>query len=266
MPAHELSPGHVSPAVEELLPLDLPTRPRALAVLDGVLAGRAWVDDPHHPTWAVVIETGDGTVFGGGALDAGAIVDTLRGVETMSGDLIFGFSGEDDPMRALLPPDPYHVGRAMDYTERVPPQGEDDEPDVPAPSGLVLADIDEAVLPGIEWYEDTLHAFGSAARWTELGVGRALLSGSQVVAQAMAGPRDRGLLEMGVVTHPEHRRRGYGRLLSRIVARACEARGDRVWWNTSDDNVASQAIARALGFSVERPYDLVAYRTDAFGR
>jgi RimJ/RimL family protein N-acetyltransferase len=38
-----------------------------------------------------------------------------------------------------------------------------------------------------------------------------------------------------------------------------------VWWNTSVDNVASRAIARRLGFSVERPYDLVAYRTDAFG-
>jgi RimJ/RimL family protein N-acetyltransferase len=265
MQALELLRGRSHAAVEALFDPDLPTRPRAVAVLDGVLAGRAWTDDASRPGWAVVIETGDGTVYGGGDLSAATLAEVLGGIETRSGDLIFGFRGPADPMRALLPPDPYYVGGATDFAERVPPP-DDEELAAWAPEGLVLADIDEGLLPRIEWSDDTIHSFGSPSGWTELGVGRALLADDRVVAQAQAGPRVRGLLEMGVVTHPDHRRRGYGAVLSRIVARACEARGDRVWWNTSADNVASAAIARRLGFSVERDYDLVAYRTDAFGR
>jgi RimJ/RimL family protein N-acetyltransferase len=264
MPIEELRPGTLAPVMERLLDERLPTRPRALGVLDGALAGRVWADDAVSPSWVVVVETGDGTVYGGGDLVAETLVAVLGGVATLSGDLIVGFTGPDDPMRAILPPDPYYVGRAIDYTARVPPPDESEGEATALPDGLVLTEIDTELLPRIEWSDDTLHAFGSAARWSELGVGRALLAEGDVIAQAQAGPRVRGLLEMGVVTREDHRGRGYGTLLSRLVARACEARGDRVWWNTSVDNVASRAIARRLGFSVERPYDLVAYRTDAW--
>jgi GNAT superfamily N-acetyltransferase len=101
--------------------------------------------------------------------------------------------------------------------------------------------------------------------WRERGVGRALLDGRTVVAESMAGPRVRGMLEMGVATRGPYRRRGCGLYLSRLVARACEERGDRVWWNASATNVPSLRIARRLGFRTERRYELVAFRTDAFG-
>ena len=64
-------------AIEALIPTDVPTRPRALAVLDGVLAGRISTDDPAHPGWALIIETADGTVFCGGDPSADAIREAL---------------------------------------------------------------------------------------------------------------------------------------------------------------------------------------------
>jgi GNAT superfamily N-acetyltransferase len=79
-----------------------------------------------------------------------------------------------------------------------------------------------------------------------------------VAAESNAGPRCRGLLEMGVVTREPFRRRGFGTLVSVAVARACEERGDRVWWNANATNVPSLAIARRLGFSTERRYEVVA--------
>jgi RimJ/RimL family protein N-acetyltransferase len=118
--------------------------------------------------------------------------------------------------------------------------------------------IDPQLLARTEWYADTLHAFGSIERWLELGLGFGVMVGEELVAEALAGPRCRGVLEMGIVTRESHRRRGYGTLASRRLAMACEARGDRVWWNANADNVASIAIARRLGFSVERRYELAA--------
>jgi RimJ/RimL family protein N-acetyltransferase len=128
------------------------------------------------------------------------------------------------------------------------------------PDEARIVPVDESLLEQTEWYEDTLHAFGSIARWRGLGLGYALIIGDQMVAEALAGPRCRGQREMGVVTREAHRRRGYGTLVSLALARACEARGDRLWWNANADNLASVKIARRLGFRDERRYELVACR------
>jgi RimJ/RimL family protein N-acetyltransferase len=45
------------------------------------------------------------------------------------------------------------------------------------------------------------------------------------------------------------------------VARACEARGDTVWWNANAGNAPSIAIARRIGFQRERAYEVVACHT-----
>ena len=245
-----------------MIPADAPTRPRALAVLDGVLAGRILTDDSAHPSWAMVVETADGTVFWGGQPSADAIRKALATVRTESGDLIFGFAGVDDTVRRLLPPKPYYQGRAIDFTDRVAPPDEAGLVARKPPNGLRLVELDAELLPRTEWAEDTIHAFGSAGAWAERGIGFCLLDDDVVVvAQGMAGPRARGLLEMGVWTRPSHRRRGLGTLVSLHTAVACEARGDAVWWNTNADNVGSIQIARRIGFRTERPYDLVAYRS-----
>lgn len=262
----ELEPGHVEPAIERLLPIDMPTRPRALAVLDGVLAGCIFADRSDDPTWLVVVELFEGTVFGGGALTAVALERVLAATEPESDDFVIGFTGPDDPIRGLVPANPSFRGEAIDYSDRQPPADEAEAVARPAPDGLRLAELTAELLPQTEWYRATLRAFGSPAGWSERGIGRCLLAGREVAAEAMAGPRVRGLMEMGVATRGPYRRHGYATYLARQVARACEARGDRVWWNTSADNLPSQAIARRLGFRTERRYELVAYPTSAFRR
>jgi GNAT superfamily N-acetyltransferase len=250
----EIAPGPATASFEPMLPDDAPTRPRAVAVLDGVLAGRAWVDDPAAPSAILLMETADGTVYAGGRLARADIADALAGVETLAGDLIFGFRGADDPMRDLVPGEPYWRGEAIDFTERrVPDPAGGDVPD-----RCELVRIDAALLARIEWGEDTIHAFGSAERWAELGVGYALVRDGELLAECLAGPRARGMLEMGVITREGHRGRGYGTLVSRAVAEACEARGDRVWWNANSGNEPSIRIARRIGFARERRYELVA--------
>ncbi|HSI99693.1 MAG TPA: GNAT family N-acetyltransferase [Patescibacteria group bacterium] len=248
----EMERGPATGRLEPMLPLDSPTRPRAVAVLDGVLAGRVWTDDAARPSSLLVIETSDGTVYGADNLTREAVADALSGVETKSGDLIFGFRGPDDPMRALVPAEPYWRGEAIDFTDRQP-GGAHHRPD-----GVEIVPIDASLLLRTEWAEDTLHAFGSVERWEELGVGRAAVIGDELVAECLAGPRVRGVLEMGVITREAYRGRGYGTLVSRLVAEACEDRGDRVWWNANAGNEPSIRIARRIGFQHERQYELVA--------
>lgn len=258
----ELDPGSIGPEIERLVPPDAPARPRALAVIDGVLAGTVWADDPAAPTWTVVVEKADGTVYVGGAISASVLDEIMAGVETAAGDLIFGFAGPDDPVRAVLPPDPYYRGEALDFTQRVPPSGE--AALLAAPLDVTVERIGPELLPQTEWYADTLVAYGSAERFGAQAVGYGILSEGRLVAEAIAGPRVRGMLEMGVATRETHRGKGYGTLMSRLVARACEAAGEVVWWNANATNAPSLAIARRLGFRIERRYELFAYRTGSW--
>ena len=251
-------PTDVAVGADELLSPSIPTRQRALAVLDGALVGHAWVDDPVTPTALLVIEDADGTVYAGGSVTRSAMQEALAGFATASGDLIFGFAGPHDPVRDLVPAEPYWRGEAIDFTDRRPPDGEPELVRRPPGLGARLVRLDRATLPLTAWYEDTVTAFGSIERWEQNGIGYAVMIGDAVVAESVAGPRCRGLLEMGVTTREDHRRRGYGTLVSRAVARECEARGDRVWWNANAGNLPSLAIARRIGFSSERRYDLVA--------
>jgi RimJ/RimL family protein N-acetyltransferase len=262
----ELEPGHVPAAVERLIPERVPTRPRFLAVIDGVLTGRLWTDDPHDPTWAVAVEIADGTVYAGGAVDRIPLTKLLRGLETASRELVFGFVGADDPLRRVMPPGAEYHGEAIDFTDRLPSPDEEVELGHDVAEGARVVPIDTELLPRTQWYEDTLVAYGNVERWAEAAIGYAVVRGDQVVAEAMAGPRVRGQLEMGVATREPYRRRGYGTLVSRLVARTCEARGDRVWWNANAANESSVAIARRIGFQHERRYELVGYRVDGFAR
>ena len=249
----EMERGPATANLEAMLPADLPARPRAVAVLDGILAGRVWADDADRPRALLVIETADGTVYGGGDLTRDAVADALCGVETKSGDLIFGFRGPDDSMRDLVPAEPYWHGEAIDFTERTPTVAEGG-----VPGGVAIVRIDASLLPRTEWAEDMLHAFGGTERWEAHGVGRGIASDGELLAECLAGPRVRGMLEMGVITRESFRGRGYGTLVSRLVAEACEAAGDRVWWNANAANEPSIRIARRIGFRRERRYDLVA--------
>lgn len=246
------------PTVESLIPTDAPARMRAVAVLDGVLAGRAWVDDLSRPGAVLVIEDADGTTFGGGSLTRDDVAAALTGVDTRAGDLIFGFADPDDPLRDVVPAEPYWRGEAIDLTDRVPPHEEASLLSRVLEDGAELVRLDATTLPLTEWYEDTIHAAGSLDRWLIGGIGYGVLRDGELLAEATAGPRCRGWLEMGVITREAHRGHGYGTLVSLAVARACEAAGDRVWWNANADNAPSLAIARRIGFSSERRYELVA--------
>lgn len=248
--------------LEPLFAGELPTRPRLLGVLDGALTGVIWADAADPPAWVVATELADGTTYVGGSIDTPDLTAVFASLRPASGDIIIGFGGPNDPVRDVVPPDPYYRGEAIDFTHRVPPAREDDllEP----PTGLRIVEMTPELFARTEWYEDTLLAFGGMERWLAGGIGRCLMRDDEIVCESMAGPPVRGLMEVGVITRESERGRGYATLTCRHLVRACEERGLVTWWNTSSGNAASAAVARRLGFTLERRYELVAYRSERF--
>lgn len=258
----QIAPGPTGAPLDRFFASNLPTRPRCIGVLDGSLGGVIWADERDPPAWVVVTELADGTTYIGGAIGTGELQLVFGCLAPASGDIIIGFAGADDRIRNVLPADPYYRGEAIDFTDRVAPP--DEERLLAPPEGLRVVDMDADLFMRTQWHADLLVAFGGVDRWRAGGIGRCLMGGDEIMCEAMAGPPIRGLMEVGVLTAEAHRGRGYATLTCRHVVRACESRGLAPWWNTSAGNAASMTVARRLGFSRERRYELVAYRAERF--
>jgi predicted GNAT family acetyltransferase len=63
-----------------------------------------------------------------------------------------------------------------------------------------------------------------------------------------------GLREPGVFTQPVERGKGFATLTAARLIAAIEAQGERSYWNCTEQNLASAAIARKLGFQQEQEY------------
>jgi len=72
---------------------------------------------------------------------------------------------------------------------------------------------------------------------------------------AMAGERLKplGFTEVSAVcTHPDHRGRGYGGVLTRVIAGRIQARGETPFLHVFPDNKGAIAIYEALGFALRK--------------
>ena len=113
----EINPNQVTTKIRSLFRQDEPQAPRCFRVLDsGIAAGKILTDHAENPTWAVVQEPFDNSLYFGGSVDAEkihAIVTKLR----QAGDVLVGM-WLDDPRLDLLPPEPYYDGRTLEFYDR----------------------------------------------------------------------------------------------------------------------------------------------------
>jgi hypothetical protein len=251
----ELSPGQATPAVRALFPAAGHTWRRCFGVLDGTAGGRILTDDPRAPTWAAVHElSDDGTLVLAGALSRDLVTE-LIGILRRERMVVVGLA-PDDPLLALLPPNPDYDGADRDFEDRDPAV---DLTSLSAPpSGLRLARIDAQLLPRCAWGPWMVANLATAL---EHGLGYCLLDGEQVVSEAFAGPLVDGALEMGTITHEAYRRRGLGTVVCARTIHECERLGHQTWWNTGVTNLASTALARKLGYRTEQQYRVLAWYT-----
>jgi GNAT superfamily N-acetyltransferase len=228
---------------------------RCLAVLDGVQAGRILTDDAATPTWAVVQEISEGTIFLGGSFDAESVAALVTELRREHG-VVFG-APAGDPRWAWMPPKPEYDGADIDFSER--DLAVDLERMVDVPAGLRLERIDAELLERCAWGSYKVDVFGSHAAALEHGLGYCLLDGDTVVSEAFAGPVSRGTLEMGTITHEDFRRRGLASIVCARTLLECERLGYQTWWSCATQNVGSAAMARKLGYRREEEFRLLAW-------
>jgi hypothetical protein len=253
---HLVHPNDVTPALRALFDAADPAGLRYAAVLDGLTAGTILTDVADRPTWAAVREaTDDGSTFVGGALDAPTlrhVVDRLR----IGGDVLIGL-WPDDPRLTLLPTDAEYDGWVLEWVgrdTRAPL-----EPFLRFPADCTVQPIDPALFRRCAGYAGICRHFGSEDRFFDLGLGFCLLDAGAIACEVFLCPAVRELRELWVETAAPYRRRGYATVTCDHAIRACEAVGQRTYWNTARQNSASAGLARKLGYGPGREYRLLGW-------
>jgi GNAT superfamily N-acetyltransferase len=127
-----------------------------------------------------------------------------------------------------------------------------DPGDVIEVNGDALTDLRSACPPA-EWAEG---GFGDTGRFFALHKAGTLVAAGNLT-EWRGVPSD-----IGLVTHPDHRGRGYGLLVGALAARVAIAESGIARYRVLADNLASRRIARRLGF-VEYGSNLMIRLVDA---
>lgn len=247
----ELTSQEVTQPLVALLDRTLPSAFRAMAVLEGECKGRIWTDDSAHPTWLIVQEGVFGTLFWSGAVTTDVLHPLITQISRES-DVRVGLWPEDTANRALLPANPQHEGRTLDFSNRPIHQGLDAFLHVP--EGLHLRRVDRKLFAQSNDYDFYVNMLGSAENVLEKALGLFLMQGNQILCEAFVGTSAMGIIEIGINTREDARQKGYATLTSAHLIRACEALGYHTYWNTAKQNTVSAHIARKLGYRTEREY------------
>jgi GNAT superfamily N-acetyltransferase len=263
MKMQEISMGKATEAILALLRNDVPVAVRRTAVLTGKLPGTILTDDPRQPSWVVIWEAGDGTVYWCGAISpeiVQVVVDRLR----QEGEVLIPFWSKADPIVPHLPSDPDFEGSAMDFIVR-DTTVDLDQILARLPENLELRPADLALFERTYWYADNVRLAGSAEAYLATARAFYLLRGEEILCEASTGPLIDGLRELGILTHEPYRGRGYATLTCACLVREMERTGERPFWNCSTQNLASIAVARKLGFVNEKMFEFVWYKEKRIG-
>ena len=244
-------------ALARVRPLFTGTYPvpvRLWAMLDGVVSPRLVVDDAEAPTWALLQELAEGTVYIGGGPGPERLSSAIHALRQWQDVVICAWPAAGFPLASLPAPD--YRGMAVDFTCRSPTG--DLAALTPLPPHYELRRLEPAMLPLLDGFDYYVAMFGSAEAALQGTVGYYVAHAGEIVAEAVAGPFARGIAEIGVGTKPQHRGRGLATAAAARLLQACEELGFRPLWNAAQHNAPSVALARRLGFVIEQPFEVYA--------
>jgi hypothetical protein len=253
-----ITPAQVTPAVRSLFHTGEMQAARCFNVLAGTVPnGKILVDNLPDPHWALVQEATDHCLFLGGNVDASAFAEVFAALR-QEGDVLIGMP-PGDPRLACFPPDAYYDNQVLEFYDR--PAGQGLEPYLrQVPAGCAVRRLDRDLVLRTEWGPADVAFFGGLDGWEKACFGYALMRGDEILSEASVGPAALGCCEPGVFTQKQQRDKGYGTLVTAHLLQEIDAMGLQTYWNCTIQNVASAAIARKLGYRVQKEFRCMAWR------
>jgi GNAT superfamily N-acetyltransferase len=249
-----ISSSAATPALRALFDPGDPAGLRCFAVLDGIVNGHIFTDDPAAPSWGMVQEIAFGTLHLGGTPPE-TVVHSLVADLRRQGEVLYGFWPGD--MRADLFPATEYDGWVLEFTNRPMLQGLDAY--LTIPEGCELRPVDRELIERTGDRDMHITLYGSLEKALEGGLGFCFLKDGEIVCEAFAGAPSLGMMEVGIGTAEAHRQQGYAIALCAHLIHACEQRGYATYWNCAKSNTPSARLARKLGYQREREYRLFAW-------
>jgi GNAT superfamily N-acetyltransferase len=237
------------PRLVSLFAPDCPNLAFVHAVIDGAIPGRIWAHVRDGEPVACLIATTAPFCLAAGAMSP-AFFTEARTLLAGHGDV-----------QLVYPPGPgagawakqagFAAGRRLHFTRThfgfiAPPPA--------VPDGYALVRIDAETFAGLE-SPMARSIFGTAARYAEHAVGFALVKDGQVAADAH-GVIGGGLIELGIHTHPDHRRKGLASVVLAAASRWGSGQGLRSVMTCHEDKTPSITLARKLGLTEEFSYPI----------
>jgi len=239
------------------------------AVIERTSPGRIYVDDEVTPETAFLCSV-EGYYLAGHVdndsfnkalnrliLEKFFAGDTVRKDET---DISIGFHPDSwkDKMEVIFRPrTPLKASRrhyvcrelkAVDWRNRVP------EGFSIQPADKKLLETRGLVIPDhvTNWMKTN---WGSIRDFLQGGFGFCMLHGKKVVSWSIADCVSGDACEIGIHTHPDHRRHGLATLTAATTVDYCLSSGfTSVGWHCDEYNLGSIGVAEKVGFELERKY------------
>jgi len=125
----------------------------------------------------------------------------------------------------------------------------------PIQNGLVIEPIESIELfKKCYWFKETSARYGSSEKFLKVGKGYALRQGEKILSEAYADYIGSGCIEIGIVTHPDHRSQGFGAQVASYLVGKCLEQNYIPGWSCQINNRASMRVATKVGFSISHYY------------
>ena len=235
----------------------VPQAAQLYSVLEGRSPGTVLLDRIPAQSWCVVRPAAGANTFVGGEITTADL--SLALTFLLADDWACVAVGYN---RATIAPLPF-VHDVMDRVEFSDRRQDSEKPaDALAslPTECTVKRMDRSLFDACRWREFHSRACGDAEQFLSNGIGYCMVRGGVVVCEGYAAFIGGGLADVGVITHPGHRRLGYAWITCAHVVAECERRGIDTRWACDAANTASVAVAHKLGYAQERRYALARYR------
>ena len=227
------------------------------AVFEGNHVGRIFVNDPEHPTAALLAPMCE-FFFLAGRTDNTAFNQAMRAL-TLSdlvspgGDLLLFPTSEvwQSALDKLFADYArLHVARkAFTFTPAVFAERHGRWRER-IPDGYAVSQYDRALGEGTELAD----FWGSLDNFLACGFGFAVMKGEEVISRCHSVMVGGGEAEISIETAEAYRRQGFATLAACAFIEQCLEQGLHPAWSCWDNNIPSQILAQKLGF--EQPVDV----------